>query len=229
MKPRAIIFDWDGTIVDSWRIIHQALNMTLEALGSAPWTEDEARQRIGPPARVLFTELFGEDQWQKADKIYIESYLKAIAGNIRTLDHIEEILRDLQEKKIYLAVVSTKRGPVLRQEASFLKFDGYFGRLVGAGDAAKDKPDAASVLLALEGSGIGPGPDVWFIGDGNTDMITARNAGATPILIETNPPSEESLSRNPPAYRFKTHAELKGFLSAQTSSAARPEKPRLDR
>lgn len=224
-KPRAIIFDWDDTLVDSWRIIHAALNTTLTAMGAAAWSEDEARQRIGPPARVLFTGLFGEDKWQEADRIYIDAYRKAIAGNIRAHDHAEDILKELAGNGIYLAVVSTKRGPVLREEAALLGYDRYFSTLVGAGDAARDKPDIATVLLALKDSGIAPGPDVWFIGDGNTDLITAHNAGLTSILIETKLPSEESIAKNPPQHRFKTHADLRDFLSAQTGSAPATSKP----
>jgi beta-phosphoglucomutase-like phosphatase (HAD superfamily) len=58
-KPDAVIFDWDDTIVDTWQVVRSAINTTLEAFGHAPWSEDEARKRIGPPARSLFSGLFG--------------------------------------------------------------------------------------------------------------------------------------------------------------------------
>lgn len=224
MRPKAIIFDWDDTIVDSWHIIHSAINTTLEAMGDKPWTEEEARQRIGPPARVLFTQLFGEDRWQEADRIYIDAYKKSIADNIEAHEHSEAILRELSSAGVYLAVVSSKRGPILREEAKHLGFDTFFRSLVGAGDAERDKPDIAAVLLALQGSGIAPGKDVWLIGDGNTDMIAAHNAGLTPVLIETKLPSEESLARNPPAFRFKTHKELLEFLSNRIQPAPEAKK-----
>jgi phosphoglycolate phosphatase len=222
-KPKAIIFDWDDTLVDTWRVILKALNTTFAALGAPEWSEAEAKQRIGPPARKLFTDIFGEARWQEADAIYIDSYLKNIEGHIRVHDHVPGILQMLADSGIYLAVVSTKRGPILRQEAETLGFDAYFKSLVGAGDAAKDKPDAATVLLALKDSGIEPGPEVWFIGDGNTDMICARNAGCTPLLIETKLPSEESLAQNPPAFRFKNHRELLDFLARELKAEPHPK------
>ena len=90
--PKAVIFDWDDTIVNTWRIIHAAINTTLQHMEQTPWTDDEARQRIGPPARVLFTALFGEDRWQEADAVFIHAYADSIGGNIRVHEGAEDML-----------------------------------------------------------------------------------------------------------------------------------------
>ena len=80
-------------------------------------------------------------------------------------------------------MVSNKTGPVLRREAAHLGWTGYFARLVGAGDAAADKPDAAPVDLALDGSGIVCGDAVWYVGDTAIDMECAANAGCVGVLL----------------------------------------------
>lgn len=211
-KPSAILFDWDDTIVDTWPVVRAAVNSTLVAMGKAAWTEEEARANLGPPARVLFTRLFGEDRWREADEIYISAYTENIAANLRVHEQAEEVLKLLSASRTYMAVVSAKRGPVLRQEAAHLGFDRYFKALVGAGDAEKDKPDPASVLLALRGSGITPGPAVWLVGDSHTDMLCAHSAGCTPVLLETKPPAAESLLAHPPALRLKSHLDLLNLL-----------------
>jgi phosphoglycolate phosphatase len=211
-KPEAVLFDWDDTLADTFPVVHAAVNTTLVKMGSKPWDLTEARKRIGPPARVLFSGLFGENKWQEADALYIAAYKENIAGNLRPLPGAEETLRHLAERNIYMAVVSAKRGPLLRQEAAHLGFDKYFGALVGVGDAEKDKPDAATVRLALKPKGIAPGANVWFVGDGATDLICAHNAGCTPILIETKLPSEEVLAKHPPALRVAAHAALLDVL-----------------
>lgn len=212
MKPSAVIFDWDDTLVITWDIVRAAINTTLTAMGSTPWTEEEAKQRIGPPAKVLFSGLFGEDKWQEADRIYINAYSDSIAGNIRVHDHAKDILQLLNDQKIYTAVVSTKRGPLLRKESTELGFDPYFKKLVGTGDAPKDKPHIEAVLHALEGSDIKPDKDVWFIGDSTTDIICANNAGCLPLLVETKLPPADLLAQYPPAMRFKTHQDLLDFI-----------------
>lgn len=223
-KPDAVIFDWDDTIVDTWHVVRTAINETLAHFGHAPWSEDEARKRIGPPARVLFSGLFGEDKWQEADKIYINAYQANISEHIRVHDGARETLAALAAAGVPLAVVSTKRGPLLRAEAAQLGLDGFFKRLVGAGDAPADKPHAAAVQFALEPASIPPSKNVLFIGDSITDMITAENAGCTGILIETKPPAEEALAQHPPKHRFKNHTELSDFLKKLT-----PPKPAQNR
>ena len=45
-RPRAILFDWDNTLVESWGVIHEALNLTLAAMGHAHWTREETEKRV---------------------------------------------------------------------------------------------------------------------------------------------------------------------------------------
>lgn len=210
-KPRAVIFDWDDTLVDNWNVAVQSLNAALVAMGEQPWSEEEARRRSGPSARDLFTQLFG-DRWQEADRVFYDTFTRLIMTNIRVHEYAEDILRALADGEVYLAVVSNKRGPLLRKEVEYARFAEYFNSVVGAGDAPSDKPHPAPVLLALKDSGIEPGPDVWFIGDSHTDMQCAISAGCTPILIETKVPPEDLLIKNPPARRFKKHDELMEFV-----------------
>lgn len=210
-QPKAVIFDWDDTLVDSWATALFAMNATLTAMGHAPWSDDEARRRAGPSARDLFRQLFG-DRWLEADKIYYDTFCKAFADNMRVHNRAEDILKALFAQDIWLAVVSNKRGHLLRAEAEHIRFNDYFSAIVGAGDAEADKPDPAPVRLALEKSGIVPGPHVWFIGDSHTDMLCAANAGCTSLLIETKPPPEELLIKNPPTLRLKDHNSLMEFI-----------------
>jgi phosphoglycolate phosphatase len=207
-KPKAVLFDWDDTLVDNWHTAYTALNTALVHMGTEPWSEDEARRRSGPSARDLFTSLFGAERWEEADKVYYDTFYKLVTQNARLHDDVEDLLKGLTGHGIFLAVVSNKRGSLLRRESDHLGFNAYFKNLVGAGDAAKDKPDPAPVHMALAGSGIAAGPDVWFIGDSHTDMLCALNAGCTGVLIETKVPPADLLIKNPPAWRYKRHKEL---------------------
>lgn len=214
-RPQAVIFDWDDTIVNTWRIIHAAINVTLEHMDHAPWSEDEARQHIGPPARVLFSGLFGEDKWQEADAVFIKAYADSIDGNIRVHDSAEDILKFFQQAQVPMVCLSSKRGSVLRREVTHLGFDQYFQNIIGAGDAPQDKPDRAAVLHVLQPTGIAAGQGVWLVGDGATDMICAHGAGLTPVLLETKLPDADKIAATPPAARFKTQADLLAFLHAE--------------
>lgn len=211
-KPQAVIFDWDDTLVDNWNTAFKALNTALVHMGAQPWTEDEARRRSGPSARDLFTQLFGADRWKEADKVYYDTFCALVLDNVRLHDQAEDFLKALAKNGIYMAVVSNKRGPLLRKEVEHLGFNGYFSKIIGAGDASADKPDPAPLLLSLEGSGIAPGPAVWYVGDSHTDMMCALRAGCTAVLIETKPPPEDLLIKNPPTGRVRHHRDLMELL-----------------
>lgn len=211
-RPRAIIFDWDDTIVDNWPLALDALNTALVHMGIPAWTDAEARGRAGGSARDLFGSLFG-DKCQEADQVFYARFNELVSKGVRLHDQVEEMLRLLKEKGVYLAVVSNKRGPLLRAECEQLNFSPYFGAVIGAGDAEKDKPDIAPVLKALEGTGISPGPDVWFIGDSHTDMACALASGCTGVLLETKLPPREMLEKYPPKARFVTHGKFMEYIT----------------
>ncbi|MFH1157311.1 MAG: HAD family hydrolase [Pseudomonadota bacterium] len=212
-RPKAVIFDWDDTIVESWHKTLAALNAALTGMGREAWSDDEARRRVGASARDLFRQLFG-DRWEEADKIYYDAFKKLFLKDIRIYAYAEDILALLAGNKVYLAVVSNKRGPLLRSEVEHIRFDRYFCKIVGSGDAEADKPDAAPVHLALKNSGIPAGTDVWFVGDSPMDMTCALNSGCTPVLLETRLHPEELLSGSPPVHRFRKHKDLMEFLKA---------------
>jgi phosphoglycolate phosphatase len=181
-RPKAILFDWDNTLVDNWGAIHAAINLTLVAMGHKPWTLEETRVRVAKSLRDSFPVLFG-DRWQEARKIFYDSFEAVHLEQLRALPGAGEMLASLRSHGLYLGVVSNKTGRYLRAEAEQLGWTAHFKRLVGATDARADKPAVDPVDMALEGSGISRGPDVWFVGDGAIDLECAVNAGLTPIFF----------------------------------------------
>ena len=181
--PRAIIFDWDNTLVDSWGAIAEAINFVRARYGLQVWNREEILIHCTRSARESFPEWFG-DKWQDAWKDYYDCFVEVRQRlGINKAKGATELLAWLQENKIPALVVSNKFGEYLRQEAVSLDWSKYFASIVGAHDAPRDKParehaDRALILAGLEG-----GPDIWFIGDSETDILCARNSECTPVLI----------------------------------------------
>jgi phosphoglycolate phosphatase len=181
--PRAVIFDWDNTLVDSWPTIVDAINHTRIAMGHDVWTADEIRSRCTRAARDSFPEWFGND-WEKAYEIYYRGFDEIRKKReIKVLPGAFELLQWLKAEAIPSFIVSNKRGDYLRHEVERLKWQEYFVSVVGAQDARRDKPAREHVDHALQSSGITPDASVWFVGDSETDVLCARNAGCTPIFI----------------------------------------------
>jgi phosphoglycolate phosphatase len=196
-RPRAIIFDWDNTLVDSWATIHDALNFLMAAMERPPWTIDETRERVRLSLRDAFPAIFGE-RWEEARRIYMDRFRAIHLERLTPLPRREAMLRALAADGHYLAVVSNKTGTVLRSEAAHLGWSELFGAIIGAGDAHTDKPHSAPVELALQPSGITPGPDVWFVGDTAVDMECALASGCVPVLLGSDEITPE-FSDFPPA------------------------------
>lgn len=185
--PRAILFDWDNTLVDTWPIIHTALNMTLRHMGHPEWSAEKVRTEVKQSMRDSFPEMFGE-RWKEAADMYQQSYRSIHLEQLQPLAGAAEMLAAIPPE-VFVAVVSNKQGPTLRKELAHLGWEGFFSAQVGATDAPRDKPHADPALLALKDSGIAANASVWFVGDTGVDLECALHLGATPILYgphETN-------------------------------------------
>lgn len=189
--PKAILFDWDNTLINNWPAIHVALNTTLVAMGHPTWSYEETLQRVRASLRDSFPIMFG-DRWLDAQDIYYKTFEARHLDGLAAKPGADDMLRSLTKAHINLGVVSNKTGRFLRKEAQYLGWDTLFSQLVGAADAMRDKPDPAPVIMALTGTEITPGPNVWFVGDAGIDMRCAYNSGCTPILIgEADPQTAE--------------------------------------
>jgi phosphoglycolate phosphatase len=123
------------------------------------------------------------------------------------------MLRDLARSGIWLAVVSNKTGKYLRREVAHLGWEGHFARVVGATDASADKPATAPVDLALEGSDLTRGRDVWFVGDAAIDLECARNSGCVAVLLRSLIGGDpEEFATASPDYRFTGCKELHALV-----------------
>jgi phosphoglycolate phosphatase len=181
-RPKAILFDWDNTLVDTWPTIHDATNHCRLAMGHEPWTLEETKGRVRLSLREAFPLYYG-DRWEEARRIYMERFEAIHLERMSPLLGCREMLEGLVAQGIYLGVVSNKTGDVLRREADHLGWSHLFGAIVGAGDAEQDKPALAPVTLALAPGGISPCEDVWFVGDTAVDLECAIGAACLPVLL----------------------------------------------
>jgi phosphoglycolate phosphatase len=218
--PRAILFDWDNTLVDSWATIHEALNFVMGAMGKPAWSLVETQNRVRLSLRESFPLHFGE-RWEEAREIYLDRFRAIHLERLTPLPGREAMLRSLAGQGIFLGVVSNKTGPLLRREVARLGWSGFFGSVIGAGDAAADKPACEPMHLALEPSGIPAGEEVWFVGDTAVDMECARNSGCVGVLLG-DALSAEEFARFAPQISFADEATLSRSVEGLRFDAARP-------
>lgn len=211
--PKAVVFDWDDTLIDNWGAIGHALNAAFTAMGHETWTIEQTRSRVRRSLRDTFPEMFGE-RWTEARDIFYETYRADHLETLKPLPGAAETLAFLAGRGIVLAVVSNKTGGLLRREAAHLGWTDRFVGLVGAGDAAADKPDPAPVADALASAGVTPSRKVWFVGDTWVDMACARAAGCVPILFGARSPSAKEFKECPPELQAPDFESLAGLVRA---------------
>lgn len=210
-KPQAVLFDWDNTLVDTWPTIHAALNMTLEYMQHPAWSLDKVKSNVKRSMRESFPEMFAE-RWEEAAAHYQKSYRSIHLGHLQPLPGAEDTLRMLKEKKLFLGVVTNKKSDTLKLELDHLGWRHYFDVLVGAGDAARDKPSADPAILALKLYNGARNEAVWFVGDTVVDLECAAAIHASAILFGDHTPQGMNHDGHAFIAHARTHDDLQKMI-----------------
>lgn len=179
--PAAVLWDWDNTLVDGWAAIESGLAATFRAFGMPVWDRRQVLANVRGSLRDTFPGMFG-DEWERARDIFYAEVKACHLGVVAPMPGAVAAIA-AAGRVAPQGVVSNKQGPLLRAEANHLGWAGQFGALVGAGDAAADKPDPAPMLMALDAMRVQPSPAIWYVGDTALDMQAARRAGFVAVLL----------------------------------------------
>ena len=211
VTPRAILFDWDNTLVNTWPTIIECYRDTFTALGRTPWTAEEVRARAHGSLRDVFPRLFG-DLADEAERVFYETFYRIHLARLEPLPGADRLLARAHAAGCYVAVVSNKVGKNLRAELAHLGWQRWVSRAVGAKDAVRDKPAPDPIFLALDGTGIAPGEHVWMVGDTPADLECAHAAGVFPVLFGGMGQLSERMQKFPPRLHARDCHELAALL-----------------
>ncbi|PZQ48030.1 MAG: HAD family hydrolase [Micavibrio aeruginosavorus] len=209
---KAVFFDWDGTLVDSLPLLFAAHNHVRANMGLPLWTREEYAEAIVYSTRELYPKIYGEKSEEAQEMLYSyvqENHLKELI----LIEGAREVLEYLAEKSVPMGLVSNKRHDVLRREVEHLGWQKFFGVYNGAGAAPRDKPSGEPILYAI---GLHPDkPDIGnviYVGDTESDLSAAKEAGCPVIFIRHGKDAEALISLYKPAYVVDSLAELKEVL-----------------
>lgn len=212
-----IIFDLDGTLLDSVADIANANNSVLQKMGLPTHTIEKYIEFIGNGARRL-VEMALPIEWQNdAEKIdeylayYKAAYKDAIVNKSKLFDGIPELLSFLNEKQIPISINTNKPHDQTILIANKLLADYNFEIIIGQNDDFPRKPDPSGALWIAEKLGYAP-DEVLFIGDSGVDVNTAINAGMQLVCVNWGySPKQEMLDAGCKHF-VSTAQELKEFI-----------------
>lgn len=186
MQIRAVVFDLDGTLLDSLADIAQACNAVLATHGLPTHAIDEYRYLVGDGVRRLITRAVPSDNVSDVEALepwirqFLEQYERAWNVQSRLYDGIPELLRALTDRGVAMTVLSNKPQEATRRCVDYFLAEFSFAAVLGQDAQRPPKPDLTGVREILDLLRLEPA-ECLYLGDTAVDMQTAVAAGMVPV------------------------------------------------
>jgi HAD superfamily hydrolase (TIGR01509 family) len=191
---RAVLFDWDGTLVDSAELSYQSYVSTF-ALFGIEYDRDRYQATYSPDWMKTYKSLgLPEERWPEADRSWLALYA---AGHAPLLPGAMEALTRLRARGFLLGVVTSGDRGRVGGEIEAHGLAATFGAFVGHGDYRERKPHPEGLLLALTRLGVEPAAAA-YVGDSPEDIVMAQAAGVYAVGIPGGFPNRSALIASSP-------------------------------
>jgi len=209
----AILFDLDGTLIDSLPVI---VKTSLKVCDELNITADEAKivGQIGLPLLTTGETFLGKGQGQLYFDTYQKYFYDVLAEGLEIFDGIDSLLDELQDCGQQMAVVTSKSRRSADASLEIVGLGKYFDLIVTVNDDCGHKPAGDPAMFALKKLGEQPQNGI-FVGDSSFDMLCAKSAGCAACGVLWGAGSHEQLQDSGADFIAATVAELRGYLLAK--------------
>ncbi len=181
MRFPVVLFDFDGTVVDSGGIILASMRHATESVLARRYTEQELMANVGGPGLEAQMEAFAPDRVEELVRVY-RAHNEPLHEELETFAGIENALRTLRAEGRLLGLVTAKRRSTVDLAFARLPIAHFFDTVVGGDETELHKPDPAPLLLALQRLDATP-DQAAYVGDSPYDMQAARAGGLRAIAV----------------------------------------------
>lgn len=219
-KIKGVIFDLDGTLIDTLEAYARAFNQGIEKFGLKPVSEEKLAFFLnwGLPLEKILLEIspttFRKDgpRLQCLEEIG-KAYSELEEENVILKPGVEEVLPGLREMGLKIGIVTGRMtsGELKWRELRRLGVDHYIDAMV-TGAEAERKPAIGSLMECIKMLGLSP-KDCVLVGDSQADILTGKAAGVMTVALPTGVASRETLSKDNPAVILDSLADLTGYIS----------------
>jgi phosphoglycolate phosphatase len=216
MNYKAVIFDLDGTLLNSIEDLADSMNTVLEEAGFPIHDVDSYKYFVGNGIRNLVCQSFPQTHRDSLSVEHFiqnmqEEYAKRWNKKTRPYDDIPELLDKLEEKNIHMAVLSNKPDKFTKLIVKELLSDWHFSAVYGDREGIPKKPDSKGALEIAGMLGLQP-KNILYLGDTGVDMQTASNAGMFAVGALWGFRKKEELVSNGAAALINSPLELLSFF-----------------
>ena len=192
---RLVIFDFDGTLGDSQKLITDTMLATIEKLNLPMRSREECARTIGLPLKECFSSIIpmSDEQAEECAKVYSEIFnVKNVPGVVKAFPGVVETLERLSSQGILMSIASSRSHRTLAKLMDELDLSKYITYLIAADDVVDKKPAAESVLKTLRHFNVEV-HETLVVGDAEFDILMGRNAGTHTCGVTYGNGSKESL------------------------------------
>jgi len=213
--PRLVMFDLDGTLMDSVPDLAAAVDKMLMLLGREPAGIERVRDWVGNGSRVLVRRALagGLNHDGVADELADEAlalFMQAYAGGhelTAVYPGVRECLDWLREREVKLAIITNKPAQFIEPLLEEKGLAGYFDWLVGGDTLPQQKPDPAALFWVMDNAGVAPGESL-FVGDSRNDVRAAKAATVPCVALTYGYNHGEPIADEQPALVLDDLREL---------------------
>ena len=209
-----ILFDLDGTIIDSIRLIIDSYHHTLAAHGLPPRTDDDWLRGIGTPLRVQFAEWKDSPGIEAMIATYREYNLKNHDSCVVPYPGVADAVRAIRAAGLQTGLVTSKNRNGALLGLRLCELEPLMDVIIGADDVVNPKPHGEPVELAMQRLGANPAATV-YVGDSIHDMHSGRAAGARTAGVLWGPFSRGDLEPAAPDFWLERPADLLRLLEVR--------------
>ena len=212
---KAVLFDLDGTLVNSLADLADSTNFALKELGFPPHETEEYKYLVGDGIPKLIERALPEGEktegnCNKCLELFMERYREHYFDKTDSYDGIKELLRNLKKQGLKIAVISNK-AQEMAQKVVDKVFGDIFDAVAGKREGYKTKPDPTLTLEVIKELGVTPESCV-LIGDSGMDMAAAVNGKVTGIGVLWGFRTETELRQNGADYIADTPAQILNII-----------------
>ena len=208
LRYRAILFDLDGTLVDSYAALADAVNFARRQHGLHELSAARIGGFVGDGLETLLQRAFGSDTVPRSARDAFESrYDEICCSQSKVLAGVAETIAALHGLGVVMAVCTNKPTSFSKKILEFLELAQFFRAIVGPDLAGARKPEAGHVLHTLAATGCGAG-EALFVGDMPIDVHAARNSGLAAAVVATGSSAAEALRAAAPDHYLDRFSDL---------------------
>ena len=223
-RPKAVIFDMDGTLVSSLPVIYHCENEISRKYLKASLTLEEVISRFGPPAHAIIrdmTRTLSDEVQSRAVSDYYECYRTHVSTRGLVFPGITELLRKIRGSGRRLALFTGVEKNMMEYTLTPFKLSEFFEVRVTADDIKKSKPDPEGINLALTRVHASP-KESMYVGDSPSDIVAGKAAGVLTGAALWSPENRGDPTTEHPDYEFRSVQQLSDFLFPKNKSVDEP-------